>query len=241
MSYTPGYRPPLRPCEIPHCTRWDTKSVCNLHRMRARNGTRSCISWGCESIGRRDGWCPRHAPVVVPWAECRCGQWYIKHGNVHCRATWTPERKREYSRVYRRQRGVLDRELICVECASPFVSSWPKAHYCSQACSRRASHRRTRHTPVGRLRRRSAKRRADCRKRGATLVYPYSRDAVFDRDGWLCWLCERAVDATAVVPDHDAPTIDHVVPLSRGGADTVDNVRLAHFICNTRRGVRLVA
>lgn len=43
---------------------------------------------------------------------------------------------------------------------------------------------------------------------------------------------------TKAVPHPKAPTIDHVVPLAEGGADTAANVRLAHFICNSMRGNR---
>lgn len=33
-----------------------------------------------------------------------------------------------------------------------------------------------------------------------------------------------------------APTFDHIVPRSRGGTDSLDNLRLAHRKCNHARG-----
>jgi 5-methylcytosine-specific restriction endonuclease McrA len=33
-------------------------------------------------------------------------------------------------------------------------------------------------------------------------------------------------------------TVDHVIPVSKGGSDTFDNVRAAHNSCNRRRGVK---
>jgi len=33
-----------------------------------------------------------------------------------------------------------------------------------------------------------------------------------------------------------AGTADHVVPLAEGGTDTDENLRAAHWTCNTRRG-----
>lgn len=41
---------------------------------------------------------------------------------------------------------------------------------------------------------------------------------------------------TKAVPHPKAPTIDHLLPVSAGGDDVRANVRLAHFICNSRRG-----
>ena len=59
--------------------------------------------------------------------------------------------------------------------------------------------------------------------------------ALGERDGWVCWLCDGAVDAEAPVGSPHAPTVDHVVPRSRGGATEPDNLRLAHRRCNGRR------
>lgn len=94
-------------------------------------------------------------------------------------------------------------------------------------------------TPAARLRRRATKRRARYRARGAVVQYPYRLDAIYERDAWICWICGTPVDRGAVVPFHQAPTVDHVLALALGGDDTAANVRLAHFICNTRRGVGL--
>jgi len=37
----------------------------------------------------------------------------------------------------------------------------------------------------------------------------------------------------AVVPHPKAPTIDHVIPLSKGGTHEPANVQLAHYYCNS--------
>jgi 5-methylcytosine-specific restriction endonuclease McrA len=58
------------------------------------------------------------------------------------------------------------------------------------------------------------------------------------RDGWVCWLCEQDIDPDAPWPTVGYPTLDHVVPISRHGAHTADNLRLAHHGCNSRRGDR---
>lgn len=49
---------------------------------------------------------------------------------------------------------------------------------------------------------------------------------------WICYLCKEKIDKRLLCPDPMAASIDHVVPLSRGGTHTWDNVMPAHAICN---------
>jgi 5-methylcytosine-specific restriction endonuclease McrA len=62
---------------------------------------------------------------------------------------------------------------------------------------------------------------------------------VFERDGWLCRLCLLPVDREATVPADFAPTVDHILPLSLGGAHAYPNVQCAHFICNSRKSANV--
>lgn len=72
------------------------------------------------------------------------------------------------------------------------------------------------------------KRRRRAAKRGV-LSEPYSRQEVFDRDGGKCRYCEGAVGSDW--------HIAHLVALSRGGADTLDNVAVSCRSCNLADGV----
>jgi len=69
----------------------------------------------------------------------------------------------------------------------------------------------------------------------AELVRPID---IYLRDGWKCQICGVAVDKRAKVPHPKAPTMDHIMPVSKGGAHTRQNLRLAHFLCNSKRGDR---
>lgn len=56
-----------------------------------------------------------------------------------------------------------------------------------------------------------------------------------------CHICGLPIDYTLPYLDPKAFVIDHVVPLTRGGADTIDNVKAAHRDCNSTKRARLVA
>jgi len=40
-------------------------------------------------------------------------------------------------------------------------------------------------------------------------------------------------------PDPGSKSIDHILPLSKGGSHSQENVQWAHLVCNTRKGNRL--
>jgi 5-methylcytosine-specific restriction endonuclease McrA len=76
--------------------------------------------------------------------------------------------------------------------------------------------------------------RGDRDPRYATLT-ARGRDSLFrhrllQRDGWTCGICGQPIHA-----QHELD-IDHVIPKSRGGADTWGNVRASHSSCNRSRG-----
>lgn len=67
---------------------------------------------------------------------------------------------------------------------------------------------------------------------------PYDREAIFERDGWTCGLCQGPIDPALVFPHPMSKSIDHIVPLSLGGDDSSDNVQAAHLGCNCAKGNR---
>ena len=77
------------------------------------------------------------------------------------------------------------------------------------------------------------------RLKAEAVQEPYTDLFIAERDGWVCGLCEGEVDPEIQWPDSMSVSIDHIVPLSRGGDDTPANVRLAHLGCNSARGARV--
>jgi 5-methylcytosine-specific restriction endonuclease McrA len=70
---------------------------------------------------------------------------------------------------------------------------------------------------------------------------PSSTVEVFERDAWVCGICALPVDRSEKYPEPGSPSLDHIVPLSKGGPHTRANTRLAHLYCNMVRGNREVA
>lgn len=59
----------------------------------------------------------------------------------------------------------------------------------------------------------------------------WMRDTVIHRDGHVCHICGGDV------PEDDVH-LDHVHPVSLGGRNELDNLRVAHSRCNMRKGAR---
>ncbi len=75
--------------------------------------------------------------------------------------------------------------------------------------------------------------RRRARKRNAPRIEKIDRIALIERDNWTCYLCGCICTSEDV-------TLDHVVPLSKGGSHTSDNLRVACFTCNLRKGSKLL-
>lgn len=58
----------------------------------------------------------------------------------------------------------------------------------------------------------------------------------------ICQVCGKRVDDSDISNGHIRrmyPTVDHIIPLSKGGTHTWDNVQLAHMCCNSGKGDRV--
>ena len=67
----------------------------------------------------------------------------------------------------------------------------------------------------------------------AAFVEDVGRIEVLERDGWVCHICGESIGKELEFPHRLYGTLDHVVPLSKGGLHCLDNVKAAHWICNS--------
>ena len=67
---------------------------------------------------------------------------------------------------------------------------------------------------------------------------------LYKRDKGICWICGFECDYKDFIYRNNTfiagnyyPSIDHVIPLNKGGTDNWDNLRLAHRICNSLKSI----
>ncbi len=107
----------------------------------------------------------------------------------------------------------------CQICGNVFVSSGGNAKYCSDKC------RNKNHWAM---------------KDGYRYLFPLKE--VYERDNGICYICGKACDWNdyterngVIIYGNNYPSRDHVIPKSKGGGNTWDNIRLAHRSCNSHK------
>lgn len=70
-----------------------------------------------------------------------------------------------------------------------------------------------------------------------------SLSKLYKRDKGICYICNEPCDYTdyivknnTIVCGNNYPSIEHIIPISKGGTDEWDNIKLAHRHCNTIKG-----
>lgn len=87
-------------------------------------------------------------------------------------------------------------------------------------------------------RRSEHKRRA---QRAKTNVGNWTSSEVFERDKGICQICKLPVCDVEDAPKRLRAQYDHIIPLSKGGDDVLDNVQLTHMFCNEHKGAKYMS
>lgn len=58
----------------------------------------------------------------------------------------------------------------------------------------------------------------------------FIRKQLINNNGAICALCNKPIETMKDC------TIDHIIPVSKGGLTTIENCQLAHKNCNQRKG-----
>jgi len=196
-----------------------------------------------------------HCHRSQPCADCG-----VPTAGVRCRRCAGDARKKpKVRRVYFPE---------CIQCGALFTTQHPGQLNCSTECAYKrtqegrdhkaenARRRGARYCGCGallrprqykcercvylnkRARKTRYKQRRRAAKLGAEVVESFTLTEIAERDRHRCGLCHRKVDMTKCVPHPRSPTLDHVIPLSKGGDHSRANAQLAHFLCNSIKGDR---
>ena len=129
----------------------------------------------------------------------------------------------ELIRQAERLRIRIEREKPCKECGEIFVGDSKNTKYCCEACRKRAANR-------------------DHDKRIYRNGQPdlsITLMKVYKRDGGICQICGKKIGFDCDSNSDNYPSIDHIIPLSKGGLHQWDNVQLSCRGCNTAKGGKI--
>lgn len=115
----------------------------------------------------------------------------------------------------------------CIECGKLFSDK--RNSCCSKGCKNRRANRQ-----------KEIRRRKQLRENGK-VDYALTLQKVIERENNVCYICGDKCDSSDYKHDDKGsfivgpnyPSIEHIVPVSKGGTHTWDNVKLAHHYCNT--------
>lgn len=139
----------------------------------------------------------------------------------------------------------------CEECKA-FAYEYKKKFYRSKEYykDRRKNNERYRQQELERNRRRNktperkqSKRDYGQKRRTIMLdafVEDVDRNIVFESVEYECQLCGIVCDKEATFPASNFPSLDHIIPLSKGGKHSYDNVQLLCLECNLRKSDKII-
>lgn len=157
---------------------------------------------------------PKHCKI--------CGK-EIVNRLVYCSDSCRKEKARRQSFESNKNKKLL-KQRSCFECGTVFIPTYgdKRRNYCSDICL---------HKSMKRIRRQ--KERARLRLARVETVIAAK---VFSRDGWRCQLCGKKLNQKHKGSYRDdAPELDHIIPLSKGGEHSYTNTQCACRKCNIEK------
>lgn len=127
--------------------------------------------------------------------------------------------QRVKEKVVQRKKEPITKQ--CIECGKNFITTRSRQVCCSSACSNKRNNRL-----------KDINRRYKLRENGK-VDYSISLHRLIKIHNGICALCGGKVNIKADINSDEYPSIDHVLPVAKGGTHTWDNVQLAHRRCNT--------
>jgi hypothetical protein len=194
-----------------------------------------CKACGKEMRGKTEGYCSEECKARDKGKSRTCpicGKEFVTTGaDLYC----SDECRKKLARDKYHQSFISVRETnpiikkTCKYCGKEF-----ETHYYAGRRVRCDECKSKDRSPKEKAGKREYNRRREAKKKGCIRI-PYTDSYVYERDAWRCHLCGKKIRKDAKMPHPLSPTIDHIIPLSKGGADAPFNVRAAHLICNASK------
>lgn len=154
--------------------------------------------------------------------------WKEKH-NAACALRMEQKEQAQRKKLVRRLCNAInakvkaERTVKCVVCGNEFHPLNGRQICCSKECGKRRDNQRRDH-------------RIYINGKPDLSI---SLTRLYMRDMGVCAICGRHIDFDCDSNSNDYPSVDHIVPLSKGGKHTWNNVQLACRGCNTAKGNRI--
>lgn len=139
----------------------------------------------------------------------------------------------------------LDREkkkriVKCKECGKEFITYKSNSKFCCNKCGKMDNNRRNKI--------KNNKKRYKRMRTNGKIEWTISLNRLVKRDNGICKICGKPIDVNDFIVDskgtiicgEDYPSIDHILPISKGGTHTWNNIQLAHRGCNSKKNDKLV-
>jgi 5-methylcytosine-specific restriction endonuclease McrA len=153
------------------------------------------------------------------------------------KSTRCPDCAKERNRTRTRERAntkhkAMAKQFTCKECGIMFTPEYgvKRRVFHSDECADKYAHK----AQLSSEARKECKRRRRARKVNAFVSRVNTND-IFLRDHGRCQLCGKKIRRELKHPHPMSLTIDHIIPLSKGGTHEPKNVQIAHMICNSTK------
>ena len=158
-------------------------------------------------------------------------EWHAQ--NPDYAAKWYKEHKHYCRDRSRKKRGTKAYERECEVCGKKFITYLPHQVTCSKECRKGWKWR-------------NRDRRLKQLKGTDKYISDISLKKLIRRDEGICHICGKKIDESdySIVNGIKQvgklyPSIDHIIPISKGGSHTWENIQLAHLSCNCKKGSRV--